>query len=135
MKCIKNISGLLFLLSFYACSQNKYNEALVGKNGLFWDVIQSGDRRFNTPRYSYFFDINGVCIYYTYMKYPNMPVKRVKFDYGDVVYPNTWQLISDTLQIQGFKHKIVSFTQDKIILIESNTSKDTLMLKRSNFIE
>src|SRR5947207_12046117 len=102
MTCAKKVTILLSLLSLQSCSHNKYREILTGKNGFYWDVVQNGDRKFNSPGYSYFFNPNGGCIYYAYMKYPNTPTKRVKFDYGDVVYPNTWQLNSDTLEIYGF---------------------------------
>ena len=126
---------MFFLLSFSSCSHNKNKEFLVGENGFYWDIVQDGDRKFSTPKYSYFFKSNGGCVYYAYMKYSDESAKRVKFDYGDVVYPDTWQLKSDTLEIQGFKNKIVSLTQDKIILIELNDSKDTIMLRKSSFKE
>ena len=133
MTCIKNAIILFFLLALHGCSHNKYMEILTGENGFYWDIIQDANRKFSKPVYSYFFDTNGGCIYYAYMKYPNKPIKRLKFDYGDVVYPQTWKLNSDTLEIQGFKNKIVSITKDKIVLLERNESKDTLVLQRSNF--
>ena len=90
MTCIKNAIILFFLLALHGCSHNKYMEILTGENGFYWDIIQDANRKFSKPVYSYFFDTNGGCIYYAYMKYPNKPIKRVKFDYGDVVYPQTW---------------------------------------------
>ena len=133
MTYIKNATVLIFLLLLHACSHNKHSDILTGKNGFYWDIIQDGDRKFIRPGYSYFFDTNGSCIYYAYMKYPNEPVKRVMFDYGDVVYPNTWKLNFDTLEIQGFQNKIISITQNKIVLIQLNESKDSLVLMKSTF--
>lgn len=125
----------VFLLLFSACSHSKYDNFLVGENGFYWDVVQDGKHQFSSPRYSYFFGKNGHCVYYAYMKYPGGPIKRVAFDYGDVIYPNTWLLRNDTLELQGFKNKIISLSQDKVILSEVNDSKDTIILIKSNFKE
>ena len=135
MFIIRILIALFFTVLFCTCSYNKYKELLVGGNGFYWDVVQDGNRKFSIPRYSYFFGKSGGCVYYAYMKYPDKPIKRVKFDYGDVVYPNTWELKSDTLKIQGFQKKIISLTQNKITLIELNDSKDTIVLVKSIFKE
>jgi thioredoxin-related protein len=135
MRQIKKIILLLYLFSLCACVNNTEKKVLTGENGFYWDVMQDGNRKFSKPGYCYFFGTDGSCTYYAYMKYPGKPVKRIVFDYGDVVYPATWQVNFDTLVIEGFNNKIVSIKPDEIILIQQNESKDTVVLRKSNFKE
>lgn len=118
---------LFFLLFWIGCNQSNNMSIIVSNKAKYWDVLKYGDRVYNKPSYCYYFASNGDCIYYSYRN-ENGKVKRILFDYGDVIYPNTWQLKKDTLQIQGFDYVIKDINKEKIILVSIGKSTDTLIL-------
>jgi hypothetical protein len=122
---------IIFLLLFsIGCKQLGKENIIAPNSGKYWDVIKDGNRVFNKPAYCYYFNSNGGCLYY-YYRMEDGKIKRKLFDYGDVVYPNTWQLKSDTLEIQGFHYLIKNINKDSIILLSKKKPVDTLILGTS----
>lgn len=124
---------LLFLLLFsIGCNQPKNKSIIAPNKGKYWDVAKHRDRTYNKPSYCYYFDSKGDCFYYNY-RIENGKIKRKLFDYGDVIYPNTWQLKSDTLEIQGFDYLIETINKESITLVLVGKSVDTLILNTSPY--
>jgi hypothetical protein len=115
---------------FIGCKQPGNENIIASNSGKYWDVVKDGKRSFNKPVYCYYFNSNGGCFYY-YYKIENEKTRRRLFDYGDIVYPSTWQLKSDTLEIQGFHYFIKNINEDSIILLSRKKPVDTLILKAS----
>ena len=122
---------IIFLLLFSIGCKQPGNESIIAPNsGKYWDVIKDGGRYFNKPAYCYYFDSDGGCLYY-YYRMEDGKFKRYLFDYEDVVYPNSWQLKSNTLEIQGFHYLVNKINKDTIILLSKKKPVDTLILGTS----
>lgn len=122
---------MLFLLLFsIGCNQPRNKDIIAPNKGKYWDILKHRDRTYNKPSYCYYFGSDGDCLYYNY-RIENGKVKRNLFEYGDVIYPNTWQLKSDTLEIQGFDYLIKAINGERITLVLAGQSPDTLILGTS----
>ena len=119
----------LFLIS---CNQNRFQKIIASNKNNYWDIFKDGNKIFSKPSYCYCFGSNGSCYYYNYNYRKNniYPVRQL-FDYGDVVYPNTWKVKSDTFEIQSFNYLIKYIVTDTIILVAVNRFSDTLILTKS----
>ena len=127
---MKLIPYFLILFFFISCNMAKYKNIIAPNSGKNWDVIKDGKRVYNKPAYCYYFGSDGSCFYYNY-RIENGKLKKKLFDYGDVVYPNNWELKSDTLVIQGFNYLIKEINDANIIVVSLNKSADTLRLTPS----
>ncbi|MEO8770730.1 MAG: hypothetical protein ABI402_11610 [Ferruginibacter sp.] len=119
------------MFNFYSCNYKKYKDTITNGKGTYWDVIKDGKRIFKTPSYSYFFGVTGECQYYSYRRSADGSIKRYLFDFGDMIYPKTWKLAEDTLQIQGFDYLLVSNKNKKLLLINLGRPTDSLELVES----
>ena len=119
------------LLVFCSCNYKKYKDRITSGKGTYWDVIKRGGNEYKTPAFCYFFGVNGECQYYSYRKSADGSIKRFSFDYGDVIYPKTWKMTEDTLQLQGFNYLLVTNKNKKILLINVRKPTDTLELMES----
>jgi hypothetical protein len=73
------------------------------------------------------FNSNGRCIY---LFTPDKTGKRDTFDFGDNIPPtNTWKVQGDSLLfILGLERKVLHFSDDSILLINTVTNEvDTLI--------
>ena len=119
------------MLILCSCNYKKYKDRITGGKGTYWDVIKSGNKKYKTPAFSYFFGVNGECQYYSYQRSADGTIKRTSFNFGDVVYPNTWKMTEDTLQLQGFNYLLISNKNKKLLLINVLNPTDTLELMES----
>lgn len=119
----------LFLIS---CNQNRFQKIIASNKNNYWDIFKDGNKIFSIPSYCYYFGSNGSCYYYSYYYSKNntYPARQL-FDYGDVVYANTWKVKSDTFEIQNFNYLIKYIVIDTIILVPVNRFSDTLILTKS----
>ncbi len=124
---------ILILLTFsIGCNQQRNKSIIASNKGKYWDVVKNRNRTFDKPSYCYYFGSSGDCFYYNYrIEYGK--IKRELFKYGDVIYPNTWELKSDTLQIQGFDYLIKNINEKNITLQLAGDSSDTLILNISPY--
>jgi len=116
-----NFLPLFVIIFFIACKTNNRADTLTGKNHKFWDVSTEHG-------YCYEFSKSDVCRYFAYMNH-NGKSTRELFDFGDVVYPNTWEFINDTtINIQGFKYFYKIINADSVKLVNVKNPNDHFFL-------
>lgn len=132
---MKSILSFFLLFFCIGCNNQSKNKNIIAPDkGKYWDVAKNRSRTYNSPSYCYYFGSNGDCFYYYYDNYYKSKygkIKRSRFDYGHVVYLNTWRLKSDTLEIQGFDYLIKAINDTSISLLSTSVPPDTLILKAS----
>lgn len=123
---------LFFLLFCVGCRQSKNKGIIAPNKGKYWDIKKDRDISYRKPAYCFYFSSDGDCFFY-YYRIDKDTVMRKLFNYGDVIYPNTWKLKSDTLEIQESDYLIKSINEESITLVSTTLSKDTLILEASNY--
>ncbi len=115
----------IFILLFASCTQKSNHKSLLTNNNLkFWDIS-------TVPGYCYEFSNNGVCRYYVWMNRNGKSIREL-FDFGDVVYPNTWEFVNDTtINIQGFNYFYKFINTDSVKLVNVKRPSDTFFLTSS----
>lgn len=122
---------IVFSILILGCRQ-KNEDLIASSNGRYWDVVKDGERFFNKPSYCYRFRSNGDCAYFYYRKNNDEAVRKL-FEYGDVVYPDTWELRFDTLTIKGFNYRIIKISKDTLIMLSATVPGDTMILSISQY--
>jgi len=112
-----------FILSSISCNQHdQFVKKLTNYKSQFWDVY---DPKAGYVTGSYSFDNEGKCFYYT-----NKNGERSKIYDGDVVYPHTWTHKGDSiLNINHFDRKVLHFTDDSLIILDTKTNDTTQLVK------
>jgi hypothetical protein len=101
--------------------QDRFVKKLTNNKTQFWDVY---DPKGGYITGSYSFDNGGKCFYYT-----NKNGERSKIYDGDVVYPHTWSHMGDSiLNIHDFDRKVLHFTEDTLIILNTKTNDTTLLV-------
>jgi hypothetical protein len=126
---------LLLLLSivFYSC-KNRNEKIISGSlNGRYWDVVKIKTDKFDNPRYCSYFGSNGDYFYYSYYFDEKLNKKiRIKFNYGDVIYPEKWYFENDSIiNIQSFRYRILELTDNKLKIQNIEVSNDIKEYTRS----
>jgi hypothetical protein len=126
---------ILFIILIIAssCVKDKKHDLLyflTNNNFKYWDLVYRSNfydqsKSIIYPRYCYCFDKNRKWTFYTYKK-----GVRQYYDSGDIVIPEKWTLISDTLIVLGYKkYTIKKITIDT--LIYTCGKADSTVLTRS----
>ena len=101
--------SLLLIVSLYGCNKTtNYKNLLIQGDSTFWDLYNDNHIKIE----SYLFKKNGECFRYYYTKQDSL----FKYYESDVVVPYTWQIIGDTMFIQGYKRKIIYLDSDSMVI-------------------
>ena len=124
---------ICILLIFFSCKKEK--EAIISGylNGKYWDVMSVENRKFVHPKYCSYFGANNDYFYYVYRIDKNTNKKvRIKFDYGDVIYPDKWYLESDSvINIQSFRYRILRLSENTLKIQNIEVPSDITEYKLS----
>ena len=115
-KCLILIKLLVLFIFITGCTKK-------GKLDGYYDVYRSNE---NYPVGAYKFCKDGRCFYY---KYDRSTDGRYSFDFGDVIPSNTWSSYTDTLNIQGYRYKVLRESGDTLELMALDKSKNKLLIK------
>lgn len=132
-KLFKNYTIILLFLLFstYNCNGEKKKSMLANFSSKSWDTYRMRGKTYKNPIYGYKFERNGKCIYYFYSKNSTGKIEKNKFDFDDVVYPETWSVNNDsTINVLGISYKFLYLTKDTMIINNKANKTDTLYLKR-----
>ncbi|MES2545186.1 MAG: hypothetical protein V4548_09900 [Bacteroidota bacterium] len=128
---------IILIISILYYNRNR-NKIIVGSvfSGKYWDLVRIDNQKWgNEVYYLAYFNSNGN--YISYYKRPNKSgngFRIVKFETGDMVYPDKWSLENDSILIEnGYKHRILVLNDtfmkiqniyDKTRIIEYRLSKN-----------
>lgn len=132
-KLLKNFAIILLFLLFTICSckDEKQKWMLTNFSSKDWDIYRMRGKTYKNPKYGYYFDRNGKCIYYFYSINSAGRIEKNKFDFDDVIYPETWSVSNDaTINILGTPYKLLYLTTDTMIINNRANKLDTLYLKQ-----
>ena len=116
-----------------SCNNEGEKLTISGFSGRYWDVYKIYKKEYKMTDYGYFFKSNGKCIYYFYTKSITKNLERNKFDFGDVIYPESWSIKNDsTINVMGIDYKILQLSVKEIIMINALNKQDTMHLRLSN---
>lgn len=114
---------LAIIITFFCANCKNTEESITSRltdnNYKFWDVVEmsgySKDKQLKRgasyPNFCYYFDNKGNYKLYEYKKN-----KRILYDKGDIVIPETWKLITkDSLVLGNSKIRIEKLTNDTLI--------------------
>lgn len=91
----------------------------------FWDILDIGS--IHPINSCYKFRQNGICDFYYYNFFDKKRTDSVfLYDTDDVIVPNKWSLIKDSIQIRANKYFVIRYNQDSIFL--TATGIDTMVL-------
>ncbi len=107
---------------------------ISGYSDKYWDVYRMHNRFYVKARYGYHFKNDGTCIYYSYSKNEiKGNFKRDKFDFGDVIYPETWSIKNGSvINILGLDYRLLHLSEHKMIVVNAVNKQDTMYLKLSD---
>jgi hypothetical protein len=117
-----------------SCMDKKEKKLTGYFGGKYWDLTNIGNRYYKKPRYSCFFSKSGDYHYYVYNVSENNETKtvRVKFDYGDVIYPEKWYFENDSIiNIQSFRYRVLKLTEKYFKIQNIEESSDIVVYQLS----
>ena len=106
-----------------SCTQkDRFVKKLTNNKTEFWDEYNSKTGHILG---SFSFDNKGKCFYYT-----NKNGKKAKIYEGDLLYTHTWVHRGDSiLSINDFDNKILRFTADTLILLNTRINDTMILIK------
>lgn len=109
---------------FYNCNnQNALENNL--QTDCFWDILDIGS--IHPINSCYKFNKDGTCNFYYYNYFEKRRTDSVYiFNDNDVVVPNYWKLLNDSLIIQSNKYYVIRNNFDSIVM--TATGFDTVIL-------
>ena len=125
----------LFFSFLIICSFKRFDEGNFESN--YWNVIETRTFKKASPINCYFFDKDNELKYFYYKKDDKgHNIERINVDIftkGEVRYPNTWRLLSDSIiEIMGFKYTYHFISRNKVLLRNINDKSDYEILQKVN---
>ena len=120
--------ALCVIIFFNSCGSKKKDLSDILSFDCYWDIIDIGSL---APLNScYKFDKLGGCKYYNYHFFDKKRTDSVYlFDDDDVIVPNKWKIVNDSIIIRANKYHVISYNSDSIVL--TATGKNTMILKKN----
>ena len=122
---IKMFIALCLVVVFLSyCNQRKELRDFLSVN-CYWDILDIGS--VHPVNSCYKFNKDGRCNFYYYNFFDKKKTDSVYlYDDGDVVIPNTWNLIKDSIVIRANKYHVIRYNADSLFL--TATEADTMVL-------
>lgn len=122
---IKTFIGLCFVTIFLNyCNQRKELRDILSVD-CYWDILDKGS--IHPINSCYKFSEDGRCNFYYYNFFDKKKTDSVYlYDDGDVVIPNKWNLIKDSVVIRSNRYHIIRYDSDSVFL--TATGVDTMVL-------
>ena len=120
-----NIVILMFFAVFLSnCNEKKELRDILTID-CCWDILDKGSTH---PINSCFtFNKDGFCGFYYYNFYDKNRTDSIyRYDDGDVIVPDKWSLMNDSIQIRANKYHIIKYNSDSVFLTDKRT--DTIVL-------
>lgn len=122
------------LLFAVGCKEKKQKWMITGLSGKDWNIYKMKGKIYKRPLYGYHFQNNGDCFYYFYSRNAMGKIEKNKFDFGDVIYPDSWDYINDsTMNIRGRLFSFLYLSTDSMVVISKMNVSDTLYLTHSKY--
>jgi hypothetical protein len=120
---IKVLISVFMAYASISCTQkDRFVKKLTNNKTEFWDEYNS---KTGYILGSFSFDNKGKCFYYT-----NKNGKKAKIYEGDLLYTHTWVHRGDSiLSINDFDNKILRFTADTLILLNTRINDTMILIK------
>ena len=115
---------LLMLVFFLSCNREKRTANLItGGEYKYWLVSKDANTNWNPERF-YYFDKNGKWLVFT--KYIDGSFE--KYDGGDIILNETWNLINDSIiNIGGKAYSIEVINEDKFIFSDKLNGRGRML--------
>lgn len=122
---IKIFIVFCFIVSLLCnCDEKKGVRDILTTN-CFWDVLNKG--AIHPINSCFMFKDDGSCMFYYYNFFDRKRTDSVyKFDDGDVIVPNKWNVMNDSIQIRANKYHLIKYESDSVFL--TATGVDTMVL-------
>jgi hypothetical protein len=115
-----------------SCDSEKGKLIIAGFSEKYWDVYRLYNKDYKMTDYGYCFKRDGTCIYYFYTRSKTKNLERNKFDFGDVIYPDTWSFKKDsTFNVMGIDYNVLRLSENEIIILNVLNKRDTVRLRLS----
>ena len=98
-------------------------------NGKYWDLIRIDNQRWGKQVYYFdYFGSDGKYLkYYKKINKYDEGYKIMRFEIDDMEYPNTWNLINDSMLVKnGYEHKIL-ILNDTFMRIQNKYDKTRIL--------
>jgi hypothetical protein len=138
MRFVLFLVMLALILQFTSCKNEKNNQAsilnnLTSDSVKYWDVVfeeklfdKNNSKIF--PYYTYSFNTNG-----TFLFFHRRGNKRVRLIGSDVVKPNSWKQINDSLiEMNDYLFKIISLSEDTFKYYDTENKTIIILSKNHN---
>ncbi|MFN7098874.1 MAG: hypothetical protein ACK4M4_00695 [Flavobacterium sp.] len=124
----------IIILCFFSCKSENEKKLIGYSNGKYWDLIKIKDYKYYKPKYSAYFGKNGDYLYYFFnVGDSNNTKERIKYDFGDVIYPEKWFFENDSIvSIQGFRYRILKLTNTHFEIQNLEVPDDIVEYKLSS---
>ena len=121
----KTFIVLCFVGTLLSYCNEKIELSDILSDDCYWDIL---DKEPVHPINScYKFKEDGSCSFYYYNFFDKKKTDSVYlYDDGDVIVPNKWNLIKDSIQIRANKYYVVRYNPDSVFLTSRET--DTMVL-------
>ena len=120
----KVIITICVVAALFGCNQKKEVQNILSTD-CYWDILDTGSP--HPINSCYKFSKTGDCKFYYYIFLDKKRTDSVfLFDDGDVVVPNKWKVVKDSIQIRANKYLVIKYNPDSVFL--TATGKDTMTL-------
>ncbi len=128
MKIKVFITVCFAIVLFNCCNQKKELQSILSVD-CYWDILNKGS--IHPINSCYRFNHTGKCNFFYYNFFDKKRTDSVfLYDDGDVVVPNKWSLIKDSIIIiRGVEYLILSYNSDSVFL--KGVRNDTVALIRN----
>jgi len=124
MKIKVFITACVAAVLFTYCNQKEDLQNILSAS-CYWDILDKGSP--HPINSCYKFRGTGDCGFYYYNFFNKKKTDSVfLFNDDDVVVPNKWKVINDSLQIRANKYHVMRYNADSVFL--TATGKDTMVL-------
>jgi hypothetical protein len=122
---IKIFIVLCFVVALLSYCNEKKELRDILSGDCYWDILDKGS--VHPINSCYKFKEDGTCSFYYYNFFDKKKTDSVYlYDDGDVIVPNKWNLIKDSIQIRANKYYLIRYNPDSVFLTATGT--DTMVL-------
>src|SRR5688572_1839582 len=116
------------LLLFLGCNDRPQSLDTILTSDCYWDILNVNS--IHPINSCYYFNTSGDCTY-NYYHFSNK--KRTdsvfKIDDDDVVVPDKWKMVNDSIEIRSNKYFVIRYTADSVYLTANGI--DTVILLKN----